>query len=73
MRVPVNAEVWFDGNKTSQSGSLRPFVTADLKPGLDYAYEIRARWTEEGRQIELTRKVMFRSGDLLTLNLTAPR
>jgi uncharacterized protein (TIGR03000 family) len=70
LRVPANAQVWFDGDKTSQTGNLRPFITPDLKPGVDYAYEIRVRWMEEGQTREQKRKVTFRSGDRLTLNLT---
>jgi uncharacterized protein (TIGR03000 family) len=73
VRVPANAEVWFDGNKTSQTGNLRPFLTTELKPGMDYAYEIRVRWTEKGQSREQTRKVTFRSGDRLTLNMTQAR
>jgi uncharacterized protein (TIGR03000 family) len=73
LRLPANAEVWFDGSKTSQSGSLRPFVTTPLEPGKDYSYEIRARWTQDGRAIEQTRRIIFRPGDRLTLNLMQQR
>jgi uncharacterized protein (TIGR03000 family) len=71
IRVPVNAEVSFDGSKTSQTGGLRSFVTPTLEPGRDYSYEIRARWTEGGRTVVQTRKVNIRAGDRETLNFTA--
>jgi uncharacterized protein (TIGR03000 family) len=70
VRVPANAELWFDDEKTSQTGRLRPFVTPALEPGKDYSYEIRARWTEGGRAVEQTRIINLRAGDRLTLNLT---
>jgi uncharacterized protein (TIGR03000 family) len=69
LRVPANAQVWFDGTATTQTGSLRPFIASSLEPGKDYSYEIRVRWTESGKPVEQTRKITFRSGDRLTLNL----
>jgi uncharacterized protein (TIGR03000 family) len=73
LRVPANAQVWFDGSETTQRGSLRPFVTPALEPDKDYTYVIRARWIEDGRPAEETRKVQFRSGDRLTLNMLPGR
>ena len=73
LRVPANAQVWFDGSPTAQTGSVRPFITEGLEPGKDYSYEIRARWTENGRPVEQTRKITFRCGDRLTLSLTPSR
>ena len=67
VRVPVNAEVSFDGNKTSQTGSLRSFVTPALERGKEYSYEIRVRWVEAGRPVEQARKINIRPGDRLTL------
>jgi uncharacterized protein (TIGR03000 family) len=68
LRVPANAEVSFDGNKTSQSGGFRSFVTPALERGTEYSYEIRARWMNDGKPVEQTRKVNFRAGDRLTLD-----
>jgi len=68
LRVPANAEVTFDGDKTSQTGALRSFMTPALERGNEYSYEIRARWISEGKPVEKTRKVSFRPGDRLTLD-----
>jgi uncharacterized protein (TIGR03000 family) len=68
IRVPAKAEVWFDGSKTSETGSLRSFVTPPLERGKEYSYEIRTRWTEDGRPVEQTRKINIRPGDRLTLD-----
>jgi uncharacterized protein (TIGR03000 family) len=70
LRVPANAEVFFEGKQTSQTGRFRSFVTPALESGRDYSYEIRARWTEGGRTVEQTRKINIRAGDRLTLNFT---
>jgi uncharacterized protein (TIGR03000 family) len=73
LRVPANAQVWFNGKSTSLTGGLRRFFTEALEPGKDYPYEIRVRWTENGRPIEQTRKITVQSGDWLTLNVTQSR
>ena len=70
LRVPSTAEVWFNGTKTAaQTKAGRRFVTPALEPGQDYTYDIRVRWTEEGRPVEQTRRVLVRAGDRVTLNL----
>jgi uncharacterized protein (TIGR03000 family) len=71
VRVPANAELWFDGQKTSQSGQVRQFETPSLDPAQEYAYEIRARWTENGRNVERSRTVSVRAGDRLGVNFIA--
>jgi uncharacterized protein (TIGR03000 family) len=70
LKVPSTAELWFNGTKTAaQTKAVRHFVTPALEPGQDYSYDIRVRWTENGRPVEQTRKILVRAGDRLTLNL----
>lgn len=70
VRVPVGAEVWFDGNKTNQTGAVRQFQSPPLKPGERYAYEVRARWKAAGQDTEETRRVTVRAGDRVTVDFT---
>jgi uncharacterized protein (TIGR03000 family) len=72
VRVPENAEIWFDGEKTSQKGTLREFVTPPLDPGQKYTYEIKARWDENGREVTRVRKQEVYAGDRLLVNMLAP-
>jgi uncharacterized protein (TIGR03000 family) len=72
VRVPENAEIWFDGEKTSQKGMFREFVTPALDPGQKYTYEIRARWNENGREVTRSRKQEVYAGDRLLVNMLAP-
>jgi uncharacterized protein (TIGR03000 family) len=72
VRVPENAEIWFDGEKTSQKGTLREFVTPPLDPGQKYTYEIKARWDENGREVTRLRKQEVYAGDRLLVNMLAP-
>jgi uncharacterized protein (TIGR03000 family) len=68
VRVPPNAEIWFDGQKTSRTGTVREFQTPPLEPGEEYAYDVRARWNENGRQIDRARHVTVHAGDRFGLN-----
>jgi uncharacterized protein (TIGR03000 family) len=56
--VPADAEVWFNGDPTTQRGAQRHFTSPPLTPGRDYQYEIRARWTEDGRTVDQTRTIV---------------
>lgn len=69
MRVPANAEVWFSGEKTQQSGEARSFVTPALEPGHNYAYRIKVTWTgAKGEKVEREKKVAVRPGARVNLN-----
>jgi uncharacterized protein (TIGR03000 family) len=69
--VPANAEVWFDNHKMSETGTVREYVSpGGLVSGSDYSYQVRVRWTEDGRQIDQTRRVIFRAGVETTEDFT---
>jgi uncharacterized protein (TIGR03000 family) len=70
--VPADAELWFDGEKTAQTGTSREFVSPPLTLGTDYSYEIRARWLENGKPVDQTRSVTVRGGSLTLVNFTHP-
>jgi uncharacterized protein (TIGR03000 family) len=73
VRVPPNAELWFEGKKTTQTGPVREFQTPSLALGQEYTYNVRARWKEGDRDVEQTRKVTLRAGDRLGINFMPPR
>jgi uncharacterized protein (TIGR03000 family) len=59
----VNAQIFVDGAKTSQSGSSRSFVTPALEPGKTFSYEMRVQWTApDGLMVNLTRTVHVKAG-----------
>jgi uncharacterized protein (TIGR03000 family) len=70
--VPANADVWFDADNTSQTGGVREYVSPPLTPGKNYAYQVRVRWTEDGRPVDQTRKVTVRAGSMTTADFTKP-
>jgi uncharacterized protein (TIGR03000 family) len=63
VRVPdSDAEVWFEGAKRTDTGTVRTYTTPSLTPGAKYAYTIRARWREGDRTVERTTDVYFKAG-----------
>jgi uncharacterized protein (TIGR03000 family) len=72
VRVPTGeAEVWIEGKKTQQQGTWREFVSPPLDPSKNYTYDVRARWTEDGRNVERTRSVPVRANDVATVDFTS--
>jgi uncharacterized protein (TIGR03000 family) len=63
VRVPANAEVWLEGRPTKQTGEERLFVSPPLEANARFAYEVRARWTENGTVVNEIREVVVRSGE----------
>jgi uncharacterized protein (TIGR03000 family) len=71
LQVPADAQVWFNGEKTTQTGTLRHFVSPPLTVGRQYTYEVRAAWKESGREITESRRSSFRAGDRLSASSPA--
>jgi uncharacterized protein (TIGR03000 family) len=70
--VPADAELTVDGIPTTVSGTERSFNSPPLDKGFDYAYTIRARWTQDGAPVEQTRKVSFKAGSQVRVDFTNP-
>jgi uncharacterized protein (TIGR03000 family) len=69
--VPADAEIWFDGNKTRQTGPDRSFVSPPITPGRDYSYEVKTRWLDNGTEVIQTRRVTVHAGDVINLRFAA--
>jgi uncharacterized protein (TIGR03000 family) len=71
--VPDNAQIWFEGQKTSQTGKQREFITPVLEPGKSYTYTIRVRATSsDGRPTDETRDIRVRANDWWSIDFTKP-
>jgi uncharacterized protein (TIGR03000 family) len=70
VRVPPVAQVTFDGEATRQQGPDRIFSSPSLEPGKNYHYDVKARWTENGKPMEQTRRVEVRAGQRTTVDFT---
>lgn len=67
VEVPTGATVWIEDQQMSQSGSTRSFVSPPLTPGKTYIYDIRARWQEDGRDIDQRQSITVQTGSTNTV------
>jgi uncharacterized protein (TIGR03000 family) len=73
VRVPVNAEIWFEGEKTSQTGAVRHFQSPELQPGKTFTYDVRARWTDAaGKEVDRTKQVKVQAGARVGVDFSNP-
>jgi len=71
--VPPNAQLWFDGTKTQQSGSTRFFTTPPLTNSQGASYEVRATWTDQsGNTVNRTRRVQVTPNQQAVVNFMQP-
>jgi uncharacterized protein (TIGR03000 family) len=73
VRVPVSdADIWFQGERTSATGAVRLFRTPVLVPGRSYSYELMALWGDGGRDVKEVRRVPIKAGDRVTVDFRVP-
>jgi uncharacterized protein (TIGR03000 family) len=72
VRVPESATIWFDGEKTTQTGTFREFMSPPLEPGQKFTYEIKATWVDGGKEVSRTRKIDVFAGDRMMVNFLSP-
>jgi uncharacterized protein (TIGR03000 family) len=71
--VPENAEVLFDGGKTTQTGPTREFVSPRLTPGKPFDYTIVVRYTDANGKVVTDRRVIHvRANDWFRIDFTRP-
>jgi uncharacterized protein (TIGR03000 family) len=71
--LPAGAELWFDGHKTGQEGGDRVFHTPPLEKGRGYHYQVRARWTEDGKTMDQSQNVPVTAGVRVRVVFPRPR
>lgn len=72
VRLPADAELWFDRDRTGQTGPERVFTSPPLPGGKNYHYVVRARWLEDGKLREQVESVSVRAGELIRLEFPRP-
>ena len=68
-----DSEVLIDGAPTNARGPSRRFESPELERGHNYAYEVTARWMENGKPQERKRSVTVRAGDRTTVDMRQPQ
>ena len=66
--VPEKAQVWLEGQPMKQQGTHRKFQSPPLKAGQQYAYQVKVKWEENGKQREQIRDVMVRPGNAVNVS-----
>ncbi|HJZ95891.1 MAG TPA: TIGR03000 domain-containing protein [Candidatus Solibacter sp.] len=70
IRLPgADAQLWIEGKEMGAGGLARSFVSPPLEQGT-YTYTFRAKWTENGKQMDQTREVKVRPGDRIAVDFT---
>jgi len=65
-----DAQLLFEGQKTSTTGSQRDFDTPALSPGSDYSYTITAKWSKDGQTVTQERHVAVHAGQNVVVDFT---
>jgi uncharacterized protein (TIGR03000 family) len=74
VRVPPNADVWFDDQPTKNTGTDRLFASPPLESGRTFYYNVRARWTnDQGKVMDQTRRVDVTSGRHVAVDFMRPQ
>jgi uncharacterized protein (TIGR03000 family) len=63
IRLPSDAEVTINGEQLNQSGGDRRFVSQTLNPNAAHSYEIKAVWTQNGKKVGASQRVIVQAGD----------
>jgi uncharacterized protein (TIGR03000 family) len=71
--VPEDAEVYFDGVKTSKTGRVREFVSPVLTPGKSFTYVIEVRsGAATGKPVVDRREIHVGANDWFQIDFTKP-
>jgi uncharacterized protein (TIGR03000 family) len=62
VRLPADARLWFQDTPTANTGPVREFNSPPLTPGGRYTYDVRATWTENGREVTQTQRIGVTAG-----------
>ncbi len=69
VRLPAEAILTIDGTPGTQRGTSRLFESPPLEPGYDYSYTLKAEVVRAGRPVRVEKKVTFRAGATITVDL----
>jgi uncharacterized protein (TIGR03000 family) len=73
LHVPANAQVWFDGNATQQTGEFRDFISPPVDTDKPLQYELRVSWTDaNGQKVDKTRNIGVRAGHRSLVDFVRP-
>lgn len=73
VHLPTDARLYFDGEATQSTSSVREFTTPLLREGKTYCYTIVGKVVRDGRTITDRKEVDIRAGQVIEMTLDLPR
>ncbi len=71
VKLPTrDAELWLDGEKIDETGTVRRFLTPELYPGRVYHSRLVAAWVIDNKRSNRTIKVDIKQGDIIRADFT---
>jgi uncharacterized protein (TIGR03000 family) len=67
VRLPADARLLVDGERTRAVGQTRRFISPPLDPGVMYHYDLTAEVVRDGRTLAVRRRVEVRAGEESTV------
>ncbi len=68
--VPADAVLEIDGEKKTQTGTDRSFITPDLEKGKKYNYQLKATFKKEGKPVTVEKTISVEPGKDTEIDLT---
>lgn len=62
VHLPVSAQLFIEGQPTTQTGATRRFQSPVLAAGRTFVYKLQARWVENGQEVIADRQVDIQAG-----------
>jgi uncharacterized protein (TIGR03000 family) len=62
--LPANAKLYVDDRLSRSTEEQRHFETPELTPGKAYQYDLRVEWTQDGKPVTETKKIVVRAGQI---------
>jgi uncharacterized protein (TIGR03000 family) len=70
VKVPADAQLWFNNAPTTTTGTVRQFESPPLAAG-KHIYDVQARWTENGHEVTEMRHVQVTQGSHVEVDFPA--
>ncbi len=70
VKLPESGTLFIDGKKHDKTGTERQFTTPPLPAGKEFAYSMKLEMVRNGQPEEVTQKVIFHAGEVLTVDFS---
>jgi uncharacterized protein (TIGR03000 family) len=68
VKIPAEAQLWFNGSPTAQGGTYRRFISPPLEKGHVFDYTIRVHWRLDDVALDRSAKIQVEPGKAVTVD-----